>query len=185
VTRVALVSAALVALLVPRFVATAMVTPRAANNIYLQHVQMHRFATDSWREPVAVNDLGRMAYRNPRYVLDLWGLGTPQALRERRRGGDPAWMDRLAREHGVRLAMIYRHWFPALPAGWTQVATLTFDGPLRTPDARDVAIYALDAASAERARRLLPAFGRTLPPVARLAWPSDSAANPPPLPVRR
>lgn len=169
--RVALASAALVAVLAARFVATALVTPRASNNIYLQHVQMHRFATEWWRAPVAVNDLGRVAWRNPNYVLDLWGLGSPAALQARQRGGDPAWMDRLAREHGVHLAMLYPHWFPAVPPSWTRVATLRFDGPRRTPDGRDVVIYATDAPSAARARRLLPAFARTLPRGARIVWP--------------
>jgi hypothetical protein len=171
--RVALASVALVAVLAPRFVATALVTPRASNNIYLQHVQMHRFATEWWRGPVAVNDLGRVAWRNLNYVLDLWGLGSPAALQARQRGGDPEWMDALARRRGVRLAMLYPHWFPTVPAGWTRVATLRFDGPRRTPDGRDVAIYATDASSAARAQRLLPAFARTLPPGARLVWPSE------------
>ena len=57
--------------------------PLASNNIYEQQYQMHRFAVDFWGKPVAVNDLGYVSYRNPNYVLDLWGLASPQALKAR------------------------------------------------------------------------------------------------------
>ncbi|HEY0341328.1 MAG TPA: hypothetical protein VGC34_11030, partial [Steroidobacteraceae bacterium] len=52
---------------------TLATTPFATNNIYDQQYQMHRFATEFYREAVAVNDLGWVALRNPDYVLDLAG----------------------------------------------------------------------------------------------------------------
>jgi hypothetical protein len=169
--RVALVTAALVLLLLPRNLALAWITPRAANNIALQHMQMRRLAVDYWRAPVAVNDLGWVAWRNPYYVLDLWGLGTPAALRARSQGRDARWIERLTAQHDVHLAMIYPSWYRALPAGWIPVAALTFQGALRTPACREVDIFATDAASAARARAILPGFARTLPPGASLVMP--------------
>lgn len=40
-------------------------TPAACHNIYQQQFQMHRFVTEYYRGPVAVNDLGWVSYRNP------------------------------------------------------------------------------------------------------------------------
>jgi hypothetical protein len=102
--------------------------PRAANNIYEQQFQMHRFATDFWKKPVAVNDLGWVAFRNPHHVLDLWGLASPAALEARLTDADPGWMDTMAKEQNVELAMIYREWFPKLPDGWREVAVLRLSG---------------------------------------------------------
>ena len=56
------------------YLASLLTIPVAANNIYEQQFQMHRFATGWWKKPIAVNDLGWVAFRNDAYVLDLWGL---------------------------------------------------------------------------------------------------------------
>lgn len=168
--RVAAFAAALVLVVAPRSVYSALSVPRASNNIYVQHAQMHRFATELWRAPVAVNDLGWVSFRNDRYVLDLWGLGSADALRARLGADGPEWMERMAMERDVQLAMIYEHWFPRLPASWRRVGILRFDGRLVTPDARDVAIYARTPQAAARAAALLRRFAPTLPPGARIVF---------------
>lgn len=86
--------------------------PYASRPIALQQAQMGRFAKDHLAEPVAINDLGYVAWQNPHYVLDLWGLANVEAQKLRFQGGDPAWVDRLAAQHGVALAMVYDDWFP-------------------------------------------------------------------------
>ena len=43
--------------------------------------------------PVAVNDLGWVAWRNDEYVLDLWGLASLQALEARRTYVESAWIE--------------------------------------------------------------------------------------------
>src|SRR6202050_3817573 len=123
------------------YVRATLLTPRAADEIYLQQFQVHRFAVEFWRKPVAVNDLGWVSYGNPNYVLDMVGLGSEAArvARTKARSGnrpvdlnplfatptdDVAWMDRLVRQHHVDCAMIYTSWFPTQPAGWIEVATL-------------------------------------------------------------
>jgi hypothetical protein len=53
--------------------------PLASTNIHIQQAQMARFVADYWRQPVAVNDLGLVAYRGGEYTLDLWGLASQEA----------------------------------------------------------------------------------------------------------
>ncbi|HEX2205003.1 MAG TPA: hypothetical protein VHG91_16960 [Longimicrobium sp.] len=175
--RVTGAAAALLLVLSPRSLYSTLATPRAANNIHVQHGQMHRFATDYWRAPVAVNDLGRVAFRNDAYVLDLWGLGSAEALRARFAGRGPAWMERMAAARGAELAMVYDAWFPELPPGWRRVGVLRFDTRLVTPAEREVAFYARGPRAAARADTLLRVFAPTLPPGARIVFPAPGAAR--------
>jgi hypothetical protein len=142
--------------------------PGASSNIYRQQYQMHRFVTEFWRAPVAVNDLGWVSYRNDEYVLDLWGLASEDALRRRLRGDDPNWLDDTTREHDVKLAMIYDDWFPVRPAGWIAIAELTLEETLISASRPTVMFYALDPEAAERAGPLLEQFRASLPPGVRL-----------------
>lgn len=140
-----------------------MTLPLAANNIYEQQYQMHRLAADYWRKPVAVNDLGYVGFRNDRYVLDLWGLASPQALKARMRHEDPAWMNVLAEKHGVGLAMIYSAWFPELPAGWKKVGALRLSRKLITPAGGEVSIYATKPEFVPEITEALNRFRKSLP----------------------
>ena len=105
---------------------TLATTPIASNNIYDQQYQMHRFVSEYYHAPVAVNDLGWVAFRNSNYVLDLAGLASKEALTARLHEPGSTWMERLCREHDVRFAMIYDGWFPDRPAEWVRVGTLKF-----------------------------------------------------------
>jgi hypothetical protein len=138
-------------------------TPLAANNIYGQQYQLHRFAVDYYKGPVAVNDLGWVAFQNPRYVLDLWGLGSQEAGRARESDPSGEWMDRLCREHGVDLILIYERWFPNHPSNWIRLGSLKVLRPVITLAFPQVEFYARDSASAARARLALVGFTRSLP----------------------
>lgn len=137
-------------------------TPLGSNNIYEQQYQMHRFATEFHDGPVAVTDLGWVAFRNDDYVLDLWGLAFPRAA-ELRLQGDDAYMGDLAREFDADLAMLYGAWYPELPEGWTALAEMELGKPRFTPAESVVAFYSLDAASEPGIREKLREFGATLP----------------------
>jgi len=91
-------------------------TPLGANNIFEQQCHMHRFVTEYYRAPVGANDIGCVSYRNGEYVPDLWGPGSKSAHDLRTAREDPAWMNAVAKEHKVQLAMLYDEWFDALPA---------------------------------------------------------------------
>jgi len=147
--------------------------PHASQNIYLQQYQMHRFATEYWKRPIAVNDLGYVAYGNDAYVLDLWGLGSQQALQLRRANTDRSWVTSIASSHNVRLAMIYNDWVGPLPAPWKSVATMRFSVPLVSAARDSVNFYVQvgndpDGLLETEVRGLLQSFRYTLPAQASL-----------------
>lgn len=138
-------------------------TAVSANNIFEQQYQMHRFVQDYYRGPVAINDLGWVAYENPHYVLDLWGLASLEALQAKRTEANPAWMDKLARKHHVKLAIIYDSWFRRKPPSWKAVAVMELGKTRITPADRYVTFYALDEDSYREIRQKLLEFKDTLP----------------------
>jgi len=138
--------------------------PRAANNIYQQQYQMHRFITDYYHRPVGVNDLGWTSYRNPNYVLDLFGLASEEA-REARASGEKDWMDHMTKEHHVGLAMIYTNWFrDEIPADWTRIAALHLGGAQFTVADTVVDFYVTNPKDRPAILKALDAFKPTLPP---------------------
>lgn len=156
-----------------RNVSTTLESAPASQNVYLQQYQMHRFAADYLRAPVAVNDLGWVSFENPAYVLDLWGLGSEQARMARAGASGPGWMDDLARAKGVKVAMVYESWFAALPPGWVRMGTLELRVGLRSVADHRVAFYLVDPAAGPQAARDLDAWAATLPK--RAVWVPDPA----------
>jgi hypothetical protein len=138
-------------------------SPRAAQNIQDQQYQMHRFVADYWRQGIAVNDLGWVSYRiDPKlYVLDLFGLASNEALRQKHKDGP--WMEAIVRRHGVGLAMIYPWWFEGVPDSWTRVAELRLSGPRIALSSDTVAFYATEPGAEAELRRKLAEFAPTLP----------------------
>jgi hypothetical protein len=97
--------------------------------IRLQHGEMGRFAKMHLRAPVAVNDLGFVAWRNDFYVLDLWGLASADALRTRLSDPESGWADTLTEQRGVSLAMIYDTWLEsAIGTDWVKLGDLQLYG---------------------------------------------------------
>ena len=139
-------------------------TPQACHNIYQQQYQMHRFVTEQYRGPVAVNDLGWVSYRNPEWVLDLWGVGN-EDCRLARMGNDPTWPERQVREQGIGVAMIYDRWFrDRIPSSWRPVAYLRLVGPRITPGDSVVTFYATSEDSYQDVLRAVRRLRATLPP---------------------
>jgi hypothetical protein len=143
-------------------------TPLASANIYEQQYQMHRLVTDYLHAPVAVNDLGLVSFRNPDYVLDLWGLASPEALAYRIANAGPEWMDRLVRQHDVRLIMIYDTWLRQRPLNWTRVARLHLGWARTVAGGDTVTFYVPDPADSRAMQTLLEEFKPSLPPGVRL-----------------
>lgn len=144
------------------FVGTTL-TPSAARNIYEQQFQMHRFSTEYFVEPVAVVDLGWVAYDNPSYVLDLWGLGNEEARQAyRTEGRTPAPLRRLTQKAGVSYVMLFEEVFPdGLPAEWCLIGQL--DTPVVTSSHGTVEFFLIDPAKEEEMRSAIHAFAATLP----------------------
>lgn len=105
------------------YVARHFQTPFGARSIRAQQGSMARVAR-LINEPIAVNDLGLVAYGNPNYVLDLYGLASAEALRARKTGR-PGFLRELVREHRVRVVAIYPSWFEGqIPGEWLPVGEI-------------------------------------------------------------
>lgn len=145
--------------------------PGGGAAIHAQQRQMGLFVDRYWKAPVAVNDLGHVAYRNPYYVLDLWGLASRDALEARLRGSDPLWADTMAAEKGVRIAMVYKHWLrDNIPAKWRAMAELKLTIPQATLGGSKVTFYAITADAEVELLDKLKAFEPELPPSAKLIF---------------
>lgn len=137
--------------------------PVGANNIYEQHYQMHRFVTEFYKKPVAANDIGFISYRNPEYILDLWGLASSKALSSRHLANGENWMKDLVQSKSIGLAIIYDNLFPSVPDSWHKLGILQL-GKRRVTPARDrVAFYVTRKDSSQEIRTLLKQFVLTLP----------------------
>ncbi len=178
--RVAIWGLILASLLVGKNQIDATVkTPVYANSTYEINYQMHRFAVEFWQDSVAVNDLGWVSFRNPYYVFDLWGLGSEQARRERRSATDLEWAERLARDRGVDLMMIFESWFVEsgeLPRSWEKVAVLTGRGRKRDGRAT-ISFFLTNPIRHSEARQALEEFRPTLPDGVRLEILSSAFAR--------
>lgn len=166
--RVAFVVFAVVMTLFARYWFEGVQQPIGANNVYQQQYQMHRFLTEFHKGPAAVNDLGLSSYRNPHYILDLWGLASDEARRLRFEGKE-GWMGEIAAKHNVPLAMIFDKWFEGeIPADWHKIAELRL-GRRNVVNADDVvAFYAIGSETREDLLAKLEAFKPTLPEGVRL-----------------
>jgi hypothetical protein len=159
------------------YVPTISLTPSASTTIYVQQYQMHRFATEFFPYPVALNDLGWMSYGNKAYILDLAGLASDTIRVIRQRGAwTPEFIRDLALQKGIVYAMIYRSWMPSIPSEWCLVGVLkTF-----STVAGDylVSIYLINPAYRQQMEAALDKWEKTLPIGARLYrfnCPPDSA----------
>ncbi len=137
--------------------------PVAANNIYEQQYQMHRFVVDFERRAVAVNDLGYVSLGNRNYVLDLWGMGSPGLLAQPEGVLRSAWLERKVVAHGIETAMVYDEWFDDLPRTWRKVGELHLSRSRITPAWEKVSFYATSDVAYPRVRRRVDAFRATLP----------------------
>lgn len=174
--RAALAAAVAIAVIGLPYYRALSDTLLSANNIYEQQYQMHRFVHDFYQRPVAVNDLGWVAYDSRAYVLDIWGLGYEPA-RQARFGaqadalaGRPRqpWIENLLAQRPVGLAIVYDDWFTdMLPPGWTRVARLWRSRQSLTGRA-SVSFYATNPAALPEITEALDRFGRALPPEIRL-----------------
>ncbi len=143
---------------------TFFIYPDAGAAIGVQQKQMGRFVDDFVDGPVAVNDLGHVAYRNPHYVLDLWGLASREALDARLEGRNPNWADDLLARYDAGVIMIYDWWFQGRTnPDWIKVAEMTITRPMGALGGSVVAFYAVGPEDEPELRRDLEAFAPTLP----------------------
>lgn len=144
--------------------ASVFLVPFAANNIYEQQYQMHRFATEYYKKPVAVNDIGYVSFRNENYVLDLYGLSSFESYKSWNSQSGFEWMDSLALKHNVNLIMIYEGWFKEIPKNWRKVAELHLGNSRQiTVSDNVVSFFIRDEKFAGEVHDQLSRFRETLP----------------------
>ncbi len=138
-------------------------TPAASSNTYLHQYQMHRLITDFYKKPVAVNDLGLTTFKNPYYVLDLWGLGSSQAREMRKGSNNSDWMAPLVAAHEIDLVMVFHdpRWFKQLPEDWINLGTLKSNRMSIT--ALPVSFFTPCAECVDDLETVLTDFGDSLP----------------------
>jgi hypothetical protein len=153
-------------------------TPAAASNVYQQQYQMHRFEADYYRGTVAVNDLGSVSYRRPAgvYVLDLWGLASPEASRQAHKDAD--WLDTITQAHGAGLAMIYPDWFEeGAPDDWKPLATMCITGERVSVARPCMVFYSTGVGDHAALAAEVAAFARTLPASVKMTLGKDSTED--------
>lgn len=143
--------------------------PLAANNIYEQQFQMHRFVNDFYRAPVAVNDLGLVSYHNPNFVLDLGGLASEKARILIARHADADTYREFVNANDIHLVIIYDEWFQhEVPGSWNKVASMDLSRKRVSSAQSEVQFYATDAATASKLQPELLSFNKGLPPGVKL-----------------
>ena len=172
--RVTTLGVGLLALCGPYFVALHD-TPGAAANVYQQQYQMHRFMAGYHGHAIAVNDLGLVSYDRPDgvYVLDLWGLASPEA--SRRIVKDAAWLDSITRSHGAELAIIYPGWYEdGAPDDWKPLGTMCITKRLISASRKCVVFYSTPSGDNTALQAEVTAFARTLPSSVKMTLGRES-----------
>jgi len=150
--------------------------PAGAHTIPVQQGEMARFAQDYLDAPVAVNDVGRVAWANPNFVLDLWGLSSREAREIRLNHPEPGWAGRLTAARNVPVAMVYDHWFEdGIGADWVRVGQLDLTIPRQFLGGASVAVYATSPDHVDMVRTKLAAWVLTLRPGAAFVWEEGTA----------
>ncbi|MCK4413445.1 MAG: hypothetical protein KAY32_07880 [Candidatus Eisenbacteria sp.] len=146
-----------------RGVRAALATPRATANIYEQQVQMGHFLARYYpAAPVAINDIGAANFLADIRCLDLFGLANREVLAHIRAGTyGVETVDRLARAHGARVAILHPNWLRT-PASWERVGSWTIEKNI-VNGGDTIAFYALDRLAARSLAEHLRAFAPQLP----------------------
>ena len=112
-----------------------------------------------------------MGLESDAYVLDLWGVGSKEALDLRMTSKGPRWISNLTHRHDVELAMLYDVvWSKQLPRHWKRIGTLSFQEEMVTVSGRHVAFYAVEQRSYDELVELMVPFVETLPEGATFAF---------------
>ncbi len=110
-----------------RGAAALLATPLTSRDIHRQQIQMARFVGRYYPgETVAINDIGTISYFTDAPVLDIVGLASREVAAVHLSGDDfTERIGAIARDEGVRIALVYEPWLGDAPAGWREVATWT------------------------------------------------------------
>jgi len=154
-------------LLVRGTVALAFI-PQATNNIFEQQYQMGLFVRRFYSgSSIALNDVGAVDFLADVHCLDLWGLASlPVTVKRHERNYHTEDIAELARQAGVRTAIVYDAWYGGeiggLPKSWVRVGRWTIPNNVVVGDTT-VSIYAADASEVPTLVEHLRQFRDELP----------------------
>ncbi len=143
------------------YLGTAYATPRAAHNIYQEQFQMARFVRQFCPVTAAANDIGLVTYENKNYVLDLVGLANKET-QDLMTDSTGVKLQTLIAKYNIKLVMIYKEWFPAIPGSWTELGTMRIGGKIIFIGPK-VVFYAVNKQEVELFENALKSFSATLP----------------------
>jgi hypothetical protein len=166
--KIAIATSVIVIAFSYKYLEGIVITPIGSNNIYEQQYQMHRFIVDYYKNPVSVNDLGYVSYKNDYYIMDLVGLASLEALNHWKARDNIEWINTISKEHNVKFAMIYDSWFHPIPASWHKIAELHLGKVKITPSDSVVSFYILNDNIKGKIISELEKYKPTLPKDVRL-----------------
>ena len=140
-------------------------TVPATESVHAQQVQMGQFFGRYYAgRPVAVNDIGAVAWYSTSPVLDIVGLASQRVADLRRHDAlDAATLGTLADEQAVEAVAVYERPFaPILPRSWVKVGEWTRGSATGVSD-RTVTFLARTDGDADRLRRALEEYAAMLP----------------------
>jgi hypothetical protein len=142
-------------------------TPRASKNIHEQQFQMGSFLARYYPgASVAANDVGAISWLSDVRLLDLFGLADLEVGRRKlHRAWDTNAIREVARERGVKVAVVYDEWFEKMggvPREWVRAGEWTITHNVVCGSDR-VTWYAVDPGEAPSLMRRLREFSSLLP----------------------
>lgn len=160
--------------LIGRSVLAMASLPKYSRAIYLQQWQMARFLNIYYtREPIAINDIGLINFRNDFHCLDLTGLASAEVFAAKHSASYSTHiLDHIASTQKTEIAVIYDSWFseeqkislggPSIPPSWIRVER--WKVPQQEQLGSDtVSFYALSEGGAKILKTNLYEFDKTLP----------------------
>ena len=138
-----------------------LLTPRATNDIYLQQHQLHRFSTEFYQGPIAVNDIGQISLRNEQHILDLWGLASFEAAQLIKT--DRRWAETLVRKYHIPVVAMYAELLKEPPLDWIELGSFRLNRANVTAASARVVLYATKDADLAAMRALTRRFLESLP----------------------
>ena len=153
-------------------------TVNASQSVWREQGQMSRLMHDFYKGPVAINDLGLVAYRrDPNdYVLDLVGLGSPEVFNMLVHHSLKQHLGDLTREHRIGLVAVYPEWMKAIAPEWRPLAKLCAAGWQWGPASPRVMFYSTPDTDLPAMQATLASFRATLPPGSTMELnPHDSS----------
>ncbi|HEY2518355.1 MAG TPA: polysaccharide biosynthesis/export family protein [Polyangiaceae bacterium] len=144
-------------------------TPLAVQNIFQQQVQTARFLGRYFpNDPVAVNDIGAVAYYGDEPIVDLVGIATLDIAKAKSMKHDnrltAAQVTSFTKDAPV--AVVYEEWVANIPASWVRLARLRIDSN-KVCALDHVAVYATSGEAVPRVLAALREFAPSLPPEVR------------------